>query len=250
MAALGTIRGATIPQAEGGAAVARGRCDDARDGDTFARKSDLTLYRDEFWISPYVFSCDVALREKGLAYDEVSVALQRAEQRTEVFASGSLTARVPALRHGDFVVAESSAIVEYLEEAFPETPRVLPTDVKERARARQVMSWIRSDDTLPIRQERSSATIFYERTGEVLSADGAKAATKLLEVTTRLLAHGGPYIGSRWSIADADLAFMLQRLIINGAVVPERIGAYAERVWQRPTVQVFVQRERPAYEAY
>lgn len=212
--------------------------------------SDLTLYRDDFWISPYVFTCDVALREKGLAYDEVSVALQRGEQRTEVFATGSVTARVPALRHGDFVVAESSAIVEYLEDAFPESPRVLPVDVKERARARQVMSWIRSDDTLPIRHERSTTSMFYERTDKVLTADGARAATKLLDVATRLLAHGGEHIGSSWSIADADLAFMLQRLILNGAVVPERMRAYVERVWQRPTVQAFVQRERAPYVAY
>lgn len=210
----------------------------------------LTLYRDDFWISPYVFTCDVALREKGLAYDVVSVALQRGEQRTDVYAAGSVTARVPALRHGDFVVAESSAIVEYLEDAFPDTARVLPVDPKERARARQVMSWIRSDDTLPIREERSTATMFYERTDKVLSPAGAKAATKLLDVATRLLAHGGEHIGSAWSIADADLAFMLQRLILNGGHVPERVLAYAERVWQRPTVRAFVERERPAYVAY
>ena len=248
MAALGTIGAADDTPNPGGRPTSAGTT--PADGDTFARMSDLTLYRDDFWISPYVFTCDVALREKGLAYDEVSVALQRGEQRTEVFSTGSVTARVPALRHGDFVVAESSAIVEYLEDAFPETPRVLPIDVKERARARQVMSWIRSDDTLPIRQERSTASMFYERTDKVLTADGARAATKLLEVATRLLAHGGEYIGSSWSIADADLAFMLQRLILNGAVVPERMRAYVERVWERPTVQAFVQRERAPYVAY
>lgn len=212
--------------------------------------NDLTLYRDDFWISPYVFSCDVALREKGLAYDEVSVALQRGEQRTEVYAEGSVTARVPALRHGDFVVAESTAVVEYLEDAFPATARVLPVDPKERARARQVMSWIRSDDTFPIRVERSTATMFYERTDAPLSEAGAKAATKLLAVAARLLAHPGDYIGSQWSVADADLAFMLQRLMLNGGVVPERVRAYVERVWQRPSVAAFVARERGPYVAY
>jgi glutathione S-transferase len=112
------------------------------------------------------------------------------------------------------------------------------------------MSWIRSDDTLPIREERSTTTMFYERTDKTLSPAGSKAATKLLDVAARLLAHGGEHIGSSWSIADADLAFMLQRLILNGGVVPERVLAYAGRVWQRPTVRAFVERERPAYVAY
>lgn len=224
---------------------------DTPDGDRFPdAMRDLTLYRDDFWISPYVFTCDVTLREKGLGYDVVSVALQRGEQGTEVFSTASVTARVPALRHGDFVVAESSAIVEYLEEAFPESPRVLPTDPKERARARQVMSWIRSDDTFPIREERPTSSMFYARTDRVLSAAGARAATKLVDVATRLLAHGGEHIGPAWSIADADLAFMLQRLILNGGSLPERVRAYADRVWSRPTVRAFVEYERQPYVAY
>lgn len=212
--------------------------------------SELTLYRDDFWISPYVFTCDVTLREKGLAYEAVSVALQRGEHREEAYASGSVTARVPALRHGDFVLAESSAIAEYLEDAFPETPRVLPADPKERARARQVMSWIRSDDTLPIRKERPTTTMFYERATEPLSDEGKAAAAKLVTVATRLLARGNEHIGSAWSIADADLAFMLQRLVRNGEEVPAAVRAYTERVWQRPTVRAFVERERKAYVAY
>ncbi len=209
--------------------------------------SDLTLYRDDFWISPYVFSCDVTLREKGLAYETVVVALQRGEQRVEDYAARSLMGRVPALRHGDFMLAESSAIIEYLEDAFPKRTRVLPTSRKERARARQVMSWIRSDDTLPIRIERSTTTMFYERATKPLSDEAQAAATKLVTVATRLLAHGGGYIGKAWSIADADLAFMLQRLVINGDEVPEAVREYADRVWQRPTVREFVERERPPY---
>ncbi len=209
--------------------------------------SDLTLYRDDFWISPYVFSCDVTLREKKLPYDTEVVALQRGEQRAEDYAARSLMGRVPALRHRDFTLAESSAIIEYLEDAYPKRKRVLPTDPQERARARQVMSWIRSDDTLPIRIERSTTTMFYERATNPLSNEARAAAAKLVTVATRLLAHGGKHIGRAWSIADADLAFMLQRLVINGDEVPAAVRAYADRVWQRPTVREFVERERPPY---
>ena len=81
--------------------------------------------------------------------------------RAPGYADRSLTARVPMLRHGDFYLSESSAIVEYLEDAFPGTPRLLPADVRQRARARQLMAWVRSD-LMPIREERSTHTLFYE----------------------------------------------------------------------------------------
>ena len=40
----------------------------------------LTLFADTFWISPYVFSCYVTLREKGLEFSVDPVALQTKEQ--------------------------------------------------------------------------------------------------------------------------------------------------------------------------
>src|SRR5689334_8381430 len=102
----------------------------------------IVLYTDDFWISPYVFTCFVALHEKGLAFETRPVALQSSEQLASDYASRSVTARVPAIEHGGFWLAESSAIVDYLEDAFPAPahPRALPADVRERARARQVLA--------------------------------------------------------------------------------------------------------------
>ena len=125
----------------------------------------MQLYGNTTWTSPYVLSCFVALREKGLAFDVRVVALDRSEQHDPAFARSSLTARVPMLVDGDLSLSESSAIVEYLEEAYPPPGHasVLPPGVRERARARQVMAWVRSD-LGPIREERSTHTVFYEHT--------------------------------------------------------------------------------------
>ena len=134
--------------------------------------NELTLWVDAFWISPYAFSSFVALEEKKLAYDVEEIAMHRAEYRAPDYAKHSLTARVPMLRHRDFYLSESSAIAEYLEEAFPGTPRLLPEDVQQRARARQVMAWVRSD-LMPIREERSAETIFYAPSTVPLSPKAA-----------------------------------------------------------------------------
>ena len=173
--------------------------------------ADLTLWVDAFWISPYAFSSFVALEEKQLPYDVQEVALHRAENRAPDYARRSLTARVPMLRHGDFHLSESSAIAEYLDDAFPASPRLLPADRPQRARARQVMAWVRSD-LMPIREERSTNTIFYEPATEPLSRAAERSATKLLAAADALLAPGATSLFGAFSIADADLTLMLQRL--------------------------------------
>lgn len=211
----------------------------------------LVLSTDGFWISPYVFSCFVAMREKGLAFETVSVPLQDGAQRRPEYRDRTLTARVPALDHGDFTVAESSAILEYLEETFPPPayPRIFPADVRDRARARQVVSWIRSD-LMPVREERSTHTMFYERATTPLSDAGRRAAEKLLRVSEALVPSGGGPLFGAWSIADSDLAFMLHRLILAGDDVPARIRDWAAAQWKRPSVKEFCDRPRPPYVAY
>lgn len=210
----------------------------------------LTLYRDAFWISPYVFSCWVALEEKQLGYDVVEVSLGAGAQREPAYAASTITGRVPALRHGDFVLAESSAIVEYLEEAFPGTPPVLPRDLRARARCRQLMSWMRSDDTAAIRAERPTTTMFYERSSAPLSERAQCAADKLYRVADLVLPEGAEALFDHFSIADAELAFLLQRLILNGDDVPARLRAFADRLWQRPSIEAFVGLPRKPYVPY
>jgi glutathione S-transferase len=53
-----------------------------------------------------------------------------------------------------------------------------------------------------------------------------------------------------WSIADVDLAMMLQRLIAHGDAVPERLIDHATWQWQRPSVQQWIQKKRPPLIGY
>lgn len=204
----------------------------------------MRLYVDHLYTSPYAMSVFVTLREKGLAFDMVTLDLDAAQQHAADFAQLSLTQRVPTLLEGDFALSESSAITEYLEQAYPEVP-VYPADPKQRARARQVQAWLRSD-LLPIRQERSTMVVFYGQKMPALSPVAQVAATKLISAAQALLAGNPPYLFGEWSIADVDLAVMLNRLILNGDSVPAELVAYAQRQWQRLSVQAWVQQQRPA----
>jgi len=204
----------------------------------------MRLYVDHLYTSPYAMSVFVTLREKSLAFDTLTVDLDAAQQHAADFAQLSLTQRVPTLVEGDFALSESSAITEYLEQAYPQTP-VYPADPKQRARARQVQAWLRSD-LLPIRQERSTMVVFYGQRMPPLSPDAEAAAAKLISAAHTLLADNSPYLFGEWSIADVDLAVMLNRLILNGDSVPAALVEYAQRQWQRPSVQAWVQQQRPA----
>jgi glutathione S-transferase len=212
----------------------------------------LTLHTDAFLISPYVFSCFVALEEKSLPFDVALVSLGDKAQLRPDYKARTVTARVPALAHDDFWVAESTAIVEYLEDAFPapKHPRLLPQDVRDRARARQLLSWLRSDDTLGLRDERPTSTMFYERSKAPLTERGKASAAKLIEVAGRVLGKGKTSLFASWCLADADLAFMLHRLILNGHEVPPDVGAFADAQWKRPSVRKFLEHERAAFVPY
>ena len=211
----------------------------------------LTLYIDRFWISPYAFSAWVALEEKGLAFETIELGLDRKDHQAPDYQSGSITGRVPALRHGDFWLAESSAIVEYVDEIArdPSHLALLPTNLRDRARCRQVMAWIRSD-LMPIREERATHTMFYVRASKPLSPVAEQAKQRLVFAADKLVPADRTTLFEQWSIADADLGFMLARLHINGDSLPAKLVTYCETQLARPSVKKWFERERPPYVGY
>jgi glutathione S-transferase len=210
----------------------------------------LRLSVDSFWISPYAFSCFVALKEKKLPFEVRPVSLPDKDHHQADYQRRSLTGRVPMLEHGDFTLSESSAIVEYLDDAFPGTPRALPAPARDRARARQIMAWVRSD-LMPIREERPTTNMFYQRATKPLSAAAEDAAKRLVAFAQAIVPEGRTSLfGAGWSAADTDLAFILQRLNLNGYDLPARLKKFAEAQWQLPSVQEWVSRERLPYKPY
>ena len=203
----------------------------------------MLLYADSQFTSPYAMSAFVALTEKQLPFEIRTLDLARGENSAPDYARTSVTQRVPTLIDGDFALSELSAIAEYLNDAYPDPP-IFPTDLHLHARARQVQAWLRSD-LAPIRLERPTPTIFYRPVSTPLSPAAQIASRKLCAGAAELLSHGGENLFGDWSIADVDLAVMLNRLILNGDEVPPRLVGYARTQWQRPSVQGWVQKERP-----
>jgi len=201
----------------------------------------ITLWSDASFFSPYVMSVWVALQEKGLQFQLQTRDLSRGEHLQADWQGFALTRRVPLLVMDDFALSESSAITEYLEERFapPVWERLYPHELEKRARARQVQAWLRSD-LGPLRSERPTDVIFGAARYAPLSADGQAAADKLIACAQALLSHGQQNLFGEWSLADTDLALMINRLAMHGDPVPEALADYAAFQWQRASVQRYI----------
>lgn len=104
----------------------------------------LKLY--SYFRSSASFRLRIALALKGLPYEMVAVHLLKdgGEQHQPAYRSVNPAGLVPVLQDGDAVLTQSIAIMEYLDEAYPESP-LLPQGVLGRARVRALALTIACD---------------------------------------------------------------------------------------------------------
>lgn len=86
----------------------------------------------------------IALALKGMDYEVVPVNLLKGEQRTPEYLSINPAGGVPALQDGDFVLGQSLAIINYIDNLVAE-PKLAPGDFRDQAFARQVALTIAED---------------------------------------------------------------------------------------------------------
>ena len=177
-------------------------------------------------------SAFVSLHEKGLPFDMKTVDLSANANHSAEYVATSLTRRVPTLVHDGFSLSESSAISEYLDEVFPGVP-LYPAHPREASESPP-------DSNVASQRPRADQARALHR-GCVLRIQAVTALTearvaaeKLFSVAEALLSGDQECLFGQWCIADVDLALMLNRLVLNGDPVPEKLVAYAGRQWQRP----------------
>src|SRR5690606_39494960 len=91
----------------------------------------LRLYVDKNRISPYAMSVYVALKEKGLDFQEIVIDLEQRQQKSAAYQAICPSAKVPCLIVDNFSLFESWAITEYLEDACPAPsyPALYPKEI-------------------------------------------------------------------------------------------------------------------------
>lgn len=86
----------------------------------------------------------IALALKGIDHELVTVDLRQSQHSKADYRSTNPEGLVPLLEDGELRISQSMAILEYLEERYPETP-LLPADAAGRARVRALCQMIACD---------------------------------------------------------------------------------------------------------
>ena len=196
----------------------------------------MKLYWHPFSIVPR--RVRIALREKGIACDEVEVDLPGGAHRAPEFRRLNPFAQVPVLQDGDLLIAESVAILEYLEERFP-VPALLPTGPGNRAVTRQLMLW--AYDYIASPWEAWMAQWFKGVAPGDSSVQQARnqLAAHLDVLEARLQERS--WLVEEYSLADicyAPVVTVLDRVRL-GDLVKARpaVQAWVERLLERPAVR-------------
>lgn len=89
--------------------------------------------------SPYAWKVWLALEHKGVPFEAKRLSFDNDDTKTPEFLAINPRGRVPAIVDDGFAMWESAAIIEYLEERFPQNP-LLPKDIKARAVVRRMVN--------------------------------------------------------------------------------------------------------------
>jgi glutathione S-transferase len=192
--------------------------------------------------SPFSWRVQLALEEKGLAYEPMLLSFEKGEHKSAEHLARSPHGKVPAFEDDGATLYESSAIVEYLEERYPDRP-LLPRDPAARARVR-----IEELECIVYFADRFIAVarqVFFtppdRRDAQAIEAARAEARHELQRLEARAAKRGAPYLAGEFSRADVTWLPFVE--IAGRAGVDLDPGQTPSLVAWRTRM-----RERPSYE--
>jgi glutathione S-transferase len=199
-------------------------------------------------MSPFVRKVAAYAAEKGIGIDLQQTGFPNP---TPEFRAASPFGKMPALVDGDYRLADSSAIIHYLEAKYPE-PELIPADPRERGR---VIWFDEFADTLlfacgaKIFFNKVVAPRFLGREGDLVAAETAERdeLPPLLDYLEGVIPESGYLVGDRLTLADLSVAgpfanFGHCDVAIDSARYP-KITAYVASILSRPSFARYVERE-------
>ena len=191
--------------------------------------------------SPYAQKVKIALREKGVAFDVELPRSLGTGQVDEPFGMANPRAEVPVLVDGDTSIFDSTIIMEYIEERWPNPP-LLPRSPQARAAARM------TEDVCDTQYEAvnwgfAEVQSFGRATGalaDTLRAAVAQQTVVIQDWLTVRLSGAAWFGGEAFGWADAAVAPMLHRSVLYGMGPPSgsALGIWYKHLLQRTSVAV------------
>ena len=200
-------------------------------------------------MSPYVRKVIAYAGEKGIDLDVQPVGIGDANPD---FRKASPFGKMPGFTDGDYCLADSSAIIHYLEAKHPE-PEMIPTDPRLRGRCiwfEEFADTILSGCGAKMFFNRIVAPVFLKRAGDLAAADAAERdeLPKVLDYIESIAPEDGGYlVGDSLTLADVAVAgpfANLQHLNVelDGERYPKTV-AFTRRILSRPSFAPWIARE-------
>jgi len=212
----------------------------------------ITMYG--FWRSIASFRVRVALRLKGLEFEEIPIDILSGEQFEPGYLDVNAERVVPTLIHEGYSVFQSLAIIEYLDDVQP-SPRLIPRDAKEAAYTR-ALALVSAADTHPllVPRVRNHLAKTFGADARAIEAWGKHWTSEGLANYERLLARLVPapfVLGSKLSISDICIAghvvgAHLNKLELTGFPLVSELAAHCFAMPAFATSHPF---EQPGYKA-
>ena len=214
----------------------------------------MTIQLYGFWRSIASFRVRVALKLKGLAFEETPIDILSGEQFEPAYAAVNAERVVPTFIHDGHTIYQSLAIIEYLDETHP-SPRLIPEDAKERAYARS-LALITIADAHPLitPRIRNHLARAFGADAHAIEAWGRHWTSEGLATYERLLVQRSPApfaLGSQPGLADICIAghsIMAQYVKLDLGPYP-MVARLAERCFALPPFATSHPFEQPGYKA-
>ena len=162
-----------------------------------------------FWRSIASFRVRVALKLKGLAFEEIPIDILSGDQFEPAYAAVNAEHVVPTFIDDGHGIYQSLAIIEYLDETHSR-PRLLPDDAKERAYARSLaLITIADGHPLIVPRVRNHLAKAFGADAHAVEAWGRHWTSEGLATYERLLAQRVPApfaVGAEPGLADICIA--------------------------------------------
>jgi len=184
----------------------------------------------------------IALNEKGLAYERVTLNLAKRDQKRPEFLRLNPYGKVPVLDDGGKVLFESCIINEYLDEKYPDPP-LMPKDPYLRGRGRVLVDYGLNRLHEPYWALRNE--IYFKKESErnaSVMEENRQILRELLRYLEDALADK-PYFLGDLSLADIDLWPRFGRMedygVLPAPTLP-RLTAWVERMKRRPSIKSLI----------
>lgn len=200
-------------------------------------------------LSPFVRKVMAFAGEKGI---DIELQPTGFPDPSPDFCSASPFKKMPALKDGDYELADSSAIIHYLEAKYPE-PALIPAE--PRARGRTIWFDEFADTILfgcgqKVFFNRIVAPLFLRQPGDEMVAETALRDEwpPILDYIERVVPDSGGYlVGDSLTLADIAVAGPFANFrhlgIETDASRHPRTTAYVERILARPSFSQWIERE-------